>query len=200
MFADSMHRLIQIPRWLRDRQQALVAVAVMLAILAASLGMPVFIQPQQDASRPYPCMHHRCGCLSADDCWRGCCCMTQAQKLAWAKDHGVTPPDYALAQADKKENDNSTGSAACRACCRQGESETRAEQPPASGVGLVLTDDFRRCNGLASLWLTMGHALPPRVEACIQRYQPAPVAWVAQTSQSAESLALSPATPPPRHS
>jgi len=67
-------------------------------------------------------------------------------------------------------------------------------------VVVIKVEDFRRCNGLASLWLTIGCALPPKVETKMQRYDAAPSDWVRVASQSAESLALSPATPPPRHS
>src|SRR6185503_19775254 len=94
-----MYLLTPIPRWIVAHQQPLLAAVVAMALLAASLGVPVFIEPQRDTSRPFPCMHHRCGCASAAACWHGCCCMSLAQKLAWAKEHGVTPPDYALAQA-----------------------------------------------------------------------------------------------------
>jgi hypothetical protein len=51
----------------------------------------------KDLSLPYPCQNSPCGCKSAEQCWRSCCCNTPAQRLAWAKKNGVTPPNYALA-------------------------------------------------------------------------------------------------------
>jgi hypothetical protein len=197
-----MDLLTPIPRWFVARQQPLVAAVVAVALLAASLGVPVLIEPERDISRPFPCMHHRCGCGSAEACWHGCCCMTLAQKLAWAKEHGVTPPDYALAQTEHGEHDAVDAPRSCGSCSRREGCELVVAKQKTAGrnVGLVLSEDFRRCNGLASLWLTIGHALPPRVETSAARYQPAPVGWLVETSQSAESLALSPATPPPRHS
>ena len=195
-----MHFGTQLLRWLSNRQQPLVSVLVVLAIVAASLGVPVALQPQKDTSRPFPCMHHRCGCGSADACWHGCCCMTLAQKLAWAEERGITPPDYALAQADAEELDKSQSPKACGSCSHRGCELAAAKTPAGTEVGLVLSVDFRRCNGLASLWLTMGHALPPKIEARTLRFRINPVSWPAVASQSAESPALSPATPPPRHS
>ncbi|MBC7855758.1 MAG: hypothetical protein IAF94_20205 [Pirellulaceae bacterium] len=189
-----------LPRWLRDRQRPLVAALLMFALVTASLGMPVFIEPQRNTSQAYPCMHHRCGCGSAEACWRGCCCMTTAQKLAWAKAHGVTPPEYAIALTERKDVDEPDRQADGGSCCKHDGCEAPLEQPAGLGVGLVLTDDYRRCNGLASLWLTMGHALPPKADTIVPRYQPAPIVWPVATSQMAESLSLSPATPPPRHS
>ena len=132
--------------------------------------------------------------------------MTLAQKLAWAKEHGITPPDYALAQAEqaKTESHRSCGSCAHHQGC---DSETKSaarltlqESKKSAGIGLVLSEDFRRCNGLASLWLTIGHVLPPKVEPRLPRYQPAPISWLVVTSQSAESPFLSLDTPPPRRS
>ena len=195
-----MYLLTPIPRWIVVRQQLLVAAMVAIALLAASLGVPVLIEPERDTSRPFPCMHHRCGCGSAEACWHGCCCMTLAQKLAWAKEHGVTPPEYALAQAGHEGLDESNSPKVCGSCSHRHGCESSTAKTAGRKVGLVLSEDFRRCNGLASLWLTIGHALPPRVETNVPRYQPAPVAWLVETSQSAESLPLSPATPPPRHS
>lgn len=206
-----MHLLPGIPRWFTSRQRTLVAGLVVLSIVAGSLGVPVILEPQRDVSRPFPCMHHRCGCASADACWGGCCCMTSAEKLAWAKEHGVTPPDYALALAHQNEQEEKQSPRSCGSCSRDHGSESGAKSiaqkttkepvgSPGTGIGLVLSEDFRKCNGLSSLWLSMGHALPPKVEAIAPRYKPAPVSWLAVPSQSAESLSLSPATPPPRHS
>jgi len=206
-----MHRLSRLPKWLSSRQQTLVAGLVVLSIVAGSLGVPVILRPQQDLSQPFPCMHHRCGCSSADACWGGCCCMTSAEKLAWAKEHGVTPPAYALALAqqngqEEKQNPLACGSCSHRQSCESGAkpvAQTTTKEPQASAainIGLVLSEDLRKCKGLSSLWLTLGHALPPKVEANVPRYKLAPATWSAVTSESMESRSLSPATPPPRHS
>lgn len=191
-----MHLLSRLPRWINDRQQPLVAGLLVLSIMAVSLGVPVLIAPPQDLSQPFPCMDHRCGCGSAEACWRGCCCMTLAQKLAWAEEHGITPPKYALAQAEKESQET----AARGSCCQHQKTVTKALPVSGLGLGLVLTNDFRRCQGLSTLWLTLSHALPPRVDTSVPRYRPLPGPWLAADSQSAESLPLSPATPPPRHS
>lgn len=184
------------PRWLRTRRQPVVAALVALSLLGSSLGIPVIIEPAKDISRPYPCMHHRCGCASAEACWQGCCCLTRDQKLAWAKQHGITPPDdlpqKVLVQKAK---------ASCGSCC-QADPKTPAVQVASEktgwSVGLVLSAEFRHCQGLSSLWLTLGHALPPQVETGAARFRLAPGSWLRVASHSAESLALAPATPPPR--
>jgi hypothetical protein len=132
--------------------------------------------------------------------------MTLAQKLAWAKENGVTPPDYALAAAEEEvgavhdEHDSPQGCSSCSSKHGVCKTEAADDDDRSVELGLIKIEDFRRCNGLASLWLTIGHALPPKIEIKLPRYDAAPAAWVRVASQSAESLALSPATPPPRHS
>lgn len=197
--------LNRLARFFGCRWHPLVAVLVALSVVVASIGVPFAMESAKDTSQPYPCMHHRCGCGSAEACWRGCCCMTQAQKLAWAREHGVTPPDYALAQAEQKEPKS------CGSCGHHGDCKSEptavahsttneVKESVGLGVGLVLSEDFRRCHGLSSLWLTISHALLPKVESRIPRFQPAPIAWLVTTSQSAESPPLSLDTPPPRQS
>src|SRR5438034_11822938 len=62
-----------------------------------------------DFSRSFPCMDHPCGCHDADECWAGCCCLSDAEKLVWCEARGVEPPSFVrrnaereLAQAKKK--------------------------------------------------------------------------------------------------
>jgi len=50
---------------------------------------------------PFPCMTSGCGCNSAEQCWRSCCCHTLAERLAWARKQGVRPPEFAIAGAKR---------------------------------------------------------------------------------------------------
>lgn len=74
-------------------------------------GLPVPVPVVKDTSRPFPCQDHRCGCRSADQCWRSCCCLSHEQKLAWARENGVTPPAEMLAVKA------TTSSSKARSCC-----------------------------------------------------------------------------------
>jgi hypothetical protein len=203
-----MHYGARIPRWFFRQQQPLVAGALVLALLVGSLGIPVLVNPERDLSQPFPCMHHRCGCGSAESCWQGCCCMTLSQKLAWAKEHGITPPDYALAAAEQDDCGVNEGAEPPKTCgsCSKHQQNCQTDETEAAGdghsleLGLVKIEDYNRCNGLASIWLTIGHALLPKVDVKLPRTEPAPNSWDRVASQTAESFALSPATPPPRHS
>lgn len=40
----------------------------------------------------HPCEACLCGCGSADECWRRCCCHSEHERLVWAIREGVAPP------------------------------------------------------------------------------------------------------------
>lgn len=83
-----------------------VAVISLLAFVAAITGLPAPIvvgeNHGKDVSQPFPCMFSRCGCRNAEACWRACCCRTNAEKIAWAKQNDVTAPAYVIAAAAKE--------------------------------------------------------------------------------------------------
>jgi hypothetical protein len=85
-------------------QQA-IAVALLLGLLLGIGGVPVVTVTKKDRSRPYPCQDHACGCASADECWHHCCCFSNKEKVAWAEEHGVTPPDFVIAAAEREAAD-----------------------------------------------------------------------------------------------
>jgi hypothetical protein len=51
----------------------------------------------------FPCEHCPCGCTTAAQCWRDCCCYTNQEKVAWAKENGVTVPEHVLAAAEREQ-------------------------------------------------------------------------------------------------
>jgi hypothetical protein len=101
----AIFRFAKVTRFRRGRlgwvvQCVGVAVCI-VAYLFATIGMPITVTINKSKSgKPFPCQDHACGCVDADECWRSCCCFTPAQKIAWAKAHGVTPPDC-IVQAAK---------------------------------------------------------------------------------------------------
>src|SRR5687767_4937393 len=113
------------PLWpfhLRVSPRQFVAALSLAGFLAATVGVPVinpWVSPLgKDLSQPFPCQHSACGCQNAEACWRGCCCLSNRQQLAWAKDHGVKAPTYVAEQASREEVAGS--------CC--------AVRPKGSGV------------------------------------------------------------------
>jgi hypothetical protein len=81
----------------RRRNAARWVAAIAYAFLA--LGIPLPVPAGRISGEPFPCMNHHCGCQSAEQCWQNCCCMTLEERLVWARQNHVRPPDYALAAA-----------------------------------------------------------------------------------------------------
>jgi hypothetical protein len=63
--------------------------------LLAGVGRPDAVGDRllaaKDRSRPFPCRDKPCGCVSADQCFKKCCCHTPAQLLAWARRNDLEP-------------------------------------------------------------------------------------------------------------
>ena len=97
------------------RATSLVCLGLMGLLLT---GYPQPRLSPKDRSTPFPCMDSRCGCRTAEQCWKHCCCHTLEEKLAWAREHGVTPPDYILQKqiASAELQESSDG---CDSCCRE---------------------------------------------------------------------------------
>ncbi len=79
----------------------LIGLALLLSVCSSFIPVPMGIgrSSEKDQSQPFPCMNRPCGCASAEQCWKQCCCFTNAQKVAWATQHGVTPPAYVVEAA-----------------------------------------------------------------------------------------------------
>ena len=80
--------------------QQTVAVSLLAAMAIALIPIPTLPLPTahelnggKDLSRPFPCQDRPCGCRSADQCRKKCCCFSADQKLAWAKRHRVPATD-----------------------------------------------------------------------------------------------------------
>jgi hypothetical protein len=67
-------------------------------LTAAGISLPIAGRPL-NSGEAFPCATSRCGCDSAERCWRSCCCHTLAARLAWARRHGVRPPTFVVANA-----------------------------------------------------------------------------------------------------
>lgn len=203
---------VRIPMLRSKRIQSVLSGILLCAFGISCFGVPVAHITSKDTSRPFPCMHRACGCMSADACWRSCCCHTNQQKLAWAKQHGVQPPSYVVAAAAKEAG-------ASRSCCSAGKSccdKPAAPQPCATAKSCCdaasdeLTSDeptlrlswasiaaYDKCRGKTSTWLSIGHAINvsplPLSVAPTTTSEP-----IFLTRQSLISLAYAPAVPPPR--
>src|SRR5690242_17590056 len=77
-----------VPSWPKRPASWLALVGQFIALF----GLPLPPVSAKDASNPFPCQHHCCGCMSAAECWDHCCCFSAAERLAWARQHHATVP------------------------------------------------------------------------------------------------------------
>jgi hypothetical protein len=211
-------------RW-RSVARRLGVGLTLCAYLATLTGLPLPAASRKDTSQPYPCMDHPCGCRSAEDCWRHCCCLTIEERWAWARAHNVTPPAYAERPAGAgwrstplREQAGTEAGAECRSCCHQAEPAAYSccnsspacaccedhpapqqpeTSPAATGPRWVLTIAALRCQGLATFWVSTGAvSLPPPAPGSLPA--PAPGERITDRPATPVLLSDSPPVPPPR--
>jgi hypothetical protein len=67
-------------------------------LTAAGVPLPAGSKPTS-TTELFACATSNCGCKTAEQCWQSCCCHTLAERIAWARKHGVRPPEFAIAEA-----------------------------------------------------------------------------------------------------
>ncbi len=202
--------------WRRAARRAFTG-AALVSFLVANIGMPLPAITRKDPSQPFPCQNHPCGCRSAEECWRHCCCFTPAERWVWARENDVEPPSYAEQPASEDSGRSQccahheqeiaaakpTPPACCStashdsSCCKaQAHSKSEKGKCPA-GPRWILAVVSQQCPGATAQWLVTGTAVPP----------PPVVAWspawplvgtLSYADLSHSSPAPNPPDPPPR--
>ena len=188
----------------------LAVLAQLGAFLLATTGVPLPSAQVKDLSQPFPCMHRVCGCRSAAQCWKGCCCFSDREKLAWAAVHHVTPPAFVIARAsleprtDEGEVRVTTGGRNNTKCCATtlpvkpstltGLSHRRR---PRTETTLVIASAWRQCHGFAPTWSVLGAVVPPP-ETVTWQFEWTSVGQVYPTPTVASAFRSAPPLPPPR--
>jgi hypothetical protein len=93
------------------------------------------VTSDKDLSRPFPCQDRPCGCRSAAQCWKRCCCFTNRQKVAWAQRHSVLLPEFVRRASERETASDRTGG-----CCSV--SQSAPEELP------VIPQLEQKCQGL----------------------------------------------------
>ena len=169
--------------------------ALWLLMLQMPISMPVLGSSGKDLSVPFPCMHRACGCRSAAECWKSCCCTTKAERIAFAKSHAVAiPKDVEEAMVDVAP--------ARRACCathsKTCDAGTKAKsRDDETGHETVVLRAVMRCRGLGVTMMQFaGIAVSvPKLE--VRPLEPM-IVWTSLADDSLTFVELSPPTPPPR--
>ena len=192
----------------------------LLGFLVANTGLPLVqrcpLQLAKDKSTPFPCQDRPCGCMSAEECFRGCCCFTARQRVAWAKEHDVAAPPELIAAAEHEHADGddhehaegcctaanapaTAGKASTAACagCDDGHAAEKHSETHQAVAGQVCHWSsgwpLPRAGPLSVLTFS---ALPP-VAAVNYQFDWHPTGWVAVHSPWASSIASDTPTRPP---
>lgn len=199
MFATLRRRFASLAR-------RVTAFSALTGFLIGITGVPVlrFTSPGKDRSTPFPCQDHKCGCASAEQCWRSCCCFTNREKLTWANKHGVTPPAFVLAAAEREQPVAKCCSAKQVANCCQSkssccdhDSNKRKVDAPRITFDFVSAIQARKCHGQAEQWMALGAVtMPPAKIALVIETRMCGLASVVIPTLT--GVSSSPETPPPR--
>ena len=184
--------------WLLIAEQVLVGAGVALPCPAAAAA----------SHERFPCESCGCGCTTAEHCWRNCCCYTNQEKVAWARENGVAVPEYVAAAAEREQASASKPkcphcagrvgpeAGACSAPAGTGHDPRGAgnKTPRAAGLRWI---DVARCHGAASYFEDAGPGWPPAPPAELTLTLPLVGRISRQPFLGNPTLPPAPPTPPP---
>jgi hypothetical protein len=150
-------------------------------------------------------MNRPCGCRSAEDCWKSCCCTTKAERIAFVLEHGLQMP-AALKQADEETPapraccSTKAANATCQSCPHDSKAPAceacqRPNKPSRKAV--VLLSAALKCKGLTSMLIQFGGAVIP-MDAPLPELVPFAQGFVTLADDLRAGVSLSPPSPPPR--
>ncbi len=188
---------------------------LLVVYLATMSGIPLPAgHVVRKSGEMYPCANCACGCASAEQCWRSCCCHSLAERIAWARQHGVRPPEFAIAEARRARIDLSwlvrPSKASCarelvasapkccqtgHGCCGRQEDHEHGQNKEESNK--VIGWKALNCQGHSSNWVA---AVPTLISARVELANKTDLlAWLGPfSSEEAIHVASVPATPPPK--
>lgn len=176
--------------WSPMRVRGPVTWACLFLFAVGSVGFPL-PQPlaiQKEAGEPFPCQDRACGCHTAEQCRRHCCCFSAAEKQAWfaARRSGQRPLDnFATGRATRS-----------RGCCKSNTDSLSECHREEEGGSWLCQISAQKCQGLTSLWGMIGLALPIECEAPILMALES--AFILPGDEFGISLCSPPPIPPPR--
>jgi hypothetical protein len=188
---------------------------VLLGVCASVLPIPLPSPPStdKDRSEPFPCQNRPCGCRSAEQCWKKCCCFTNSQKLAWAKANRVSAPQHVHLAAAQESKSSSCRKPCCAQksmtgiCGRSSElsdeqcglcpKKAAAQHSQATDASsYVIGALAEQCQGQSSFWNSLPWAVMPDNAAFNVCCGVAAAAW--EESSIRPTITYRPPIPPPR--
>jgi hypothetical protein len=184
--------------WLLIVEQVLVSAGAPLPCSAAAVR----------SNERFPCEHCACGCRTAEQCWRQCCCHTNEQKIVWARANGVAVPEYVMAAAERERA--AADKPKCAHCAAPGASKTETSAAPSTrdrqekaghrtrpprGITWL---DVAKCHGVTSYFEVAGPGWPAEPPVELHLALPPVGRVVRQLSLGNPTLPPAPPTPPPK--
>ncbi len=188
-----------------------------MTMTAGILGLPL-ISPAVERTGRFPCEDCPCGCSTAEFCWDQCCCHSDAEKLRWASENGVLPPEFLVARVRKAgqlvrlaETPDLTRTSQPCCCCSTSDgakspascdvaTSQDAAKPKAitsNRLRLVRLEDSARCRGVELAWLILSQATVDLDRKAFTPPEPRLVFLLAVQDEHATSTAMRPDPPVP---
>lgn len=168
-------------------------------LLPGASGIPS--TPEKDRTAAFPCQDRPCGCRSAEQCWKKCCCFSNAQKLAWARKNQVDVPEFVVAAAAAERapmlNASQPHNARSYASCCRKSKEVDTSAGESSRNRRVIALNVWQCNGLSVLFATLSLAMLPSAASPEQLATPSRELIETPCSLLPEQVGAPP-EPPPR--
>ena len=199
------------PRWLRTIGSTWLTTLLVAALTWLMLGLPLLpLRISKSSDTPFPCQHRTCGCATASQCWQQCCCFSDPEKLAWAREHQVRPPEWFLDRVlHRLANQTRPAVGSPRECCSTPHAAvgcahaskvaaTRDRDHATQSAPLITLADDQRCRGQSNFWATVVSVpLTERWQFTRSESFKLPTR---QDSNLYSSLSTPPPVPPPEHS
>ena len=120
------------------RLRPVVLTLILVGQVVNVTGLPLrssWSPPKKDKSVPFPCQDRPCGCMSAAQCERSCCCFTPAEKAGWADARRAESEPRGWSAPRLRDQPNK--------CCRADGKPAREPDGPTWAAGLFV----RHCQG-----------------------------------------------------
>lgn len=141
-----------------------ISVTLLVVFVVGFVGLPIL--PDSSKNGRFPCENCPCGCSTAAFCWDKCCCHSDAEKLQWAKDNDVQPPEFLVARFQKTSHSlasTSAGTCCCgsKSTCGKPLAKSTSDSVATargedsnehSSIRFVSLEDAARCHGIDLLW------------------------------------------------
>ena len=144
---------------LRKLYRDALVLLTLVGHLLVAVGVPL---PASKRSKgggvAYPCQSLPCGCSDSEQCWAGdCCCYTLEEKLAWAEQRGIEPPEHVRPSVESRKF---RAAPPKKSCCSESDVKSCETKPPAEDpvrwVGGVYS---QKCRGDSPAALIQDHPI-----------------------------------------